>query len=150
MSKVRHFFRYFFKQPPKRPGARTAFTTPASVLALSMASYTTTVTRISELGPSPEDATSRPHHVKKNGTTVSFKNIHPSFGDGVGLSRMFQHVVWPSLTGKLQSPDTTPPTVSVVKPEFLSTRNVSQKLRAMWLGHACYHVELTFRSASAL
>ncbi|KAF6805324.1 N-acyl-phosphatidylethanolamine-hydrolyzing phospholipase D [Colletotrichum sojae] len=141
MSKLRHFFRSFFKQPPKRPGARTAFTTPASVLALSMASYTTTITRISELGPSPEDATSRPHHIKKNGTTVSFKNIHPSFGDGVGLSRMFQHVVWPRLTGKLQSPDTTPPTVSVVKPEFLSTRNASQKLRATWLGHACYYVE---------
>ena len=37
-------------------------------------------------------------------------------------------------------PDTTPPTVPVRKPDFLSTRE-TPKLRATWLGHACYYVE---------
>ena len=46
-----------------------------------------------------------------------------------------------ALTGKLNSPDTTPPTVAVRKPNFLATRGASDKLRATWLGHACYFVE---------
>jgi N-acyl-phosphatidylethanolamine-hydrolysing phospholipase D len=37
-------------------------------------------------------------------------------------------------------PDTTPPTVPVIKPTFLPTRSTST-LRATWLGHACYFVE---------
>ena len=44
--------------------------------------YAATVTK-PQLGPDgvPEDALSRPHHVKKrNGTTASFKNIYPSAG----------------------------------------------------------------------
>ena len=38
-------------------------------------------------------------------------------------------------------PDTSPPTVSVVKPKWLPDRSSSEKLRATWLGHACYYVE---------
>ena len=37
-------------------------------------------------------------------------------------------------------PDTTPPTVPIRTPEFLPTRHTT-KLRATWLGHACYYVE---------
>lgn len=44
------------------------------------------------------------------------------------------------LTGQANKPDTTPPTVPVRTPTFLSTRETS-KLRATWLGHACYYVE---------
>jgi L-ascorbate metabolism protein UlaG (beta-lactamase superfamily) len=44
------------------------------------------------------------------------------------------------LNGKANTPDTTPPTVTVRKPEFLPTRD-TPKLRATWLGHACYYVE---------
>jgi len=44
-------------------------------------------------------------------------------------------------TGKGNSPDTTPPTVPVVKPVFLESRDGSKVLRATWLGHACYYVE---------
>lgn len=47
----------------------------------------------------------------------------------------------PTITGDLKSPDTTPPTVHVRKPEFLPSRIASDKLRATWLGHACYYVE---------
>lgn len=49
---------------------------------MASSDYTATVTK-RELGldPVPEDATSRPHHVKrKNGTTSSFRNVHPSCG----------------------------------------------------------------------
>jgi L-ascorbate metabolism protein UlaG (beta-lactamase superfamily) len=42
--------------------------------------------------------------------------------------------------GTANSPDTTPPTVTVRKPEFLPTRT-TPTLRATWLGHACYLVE---------
>jgi L-ascorbate metabolism protein UlaG (beta-lactamase superfamily) len=44
------------------------------------------------------------------------------------------------LTGKANSPDTTPPTVTVRNPQFLPSRD-TPKLRATWLGHACYYVE---------
>lgn len=44
------------------------------------------------------------------------------------------------LAGEIKQPDTTPPTVPVQKPEFLPSRDTS-KLRATWLGHACYYVE---------
>lgn len=45
------------------------------------------------------------------------------------------------LTGKANIPDTKPPTVPVHAPEFLESRQGSDKLRATWLGHACYYVE---------
>lgn len=44
-----------------------------------------------------------------------------------------------ALTGKSKV-DTTPPHVTVQKPEFLPTRETGT-LRATWLGHACYYVE---------
>jgi L-ascorbate metabolism protein UlaG (beta-lactamase superfamily) len=44
------------------------------------------------------------------------------------------------LTGEGNFPDTTPPTVPVHTPEFLPSRQ-TPKLRATWLGHACYYVE---------
>ena len=53
---------------------------------------------------------------------------------------MFSELLWMRLTGKWKNPDTTPPTVPVHKPKFLQTRQ-TQKLRATWLGHACYYVE---------
>ena len=40
----------------------------------------------------------------------------------------------------MKSPDTTPPTVPVRKPNFLPSRHTPD-LRATWLGHACYYVE---------
>ena len=42
--------------------------------------------------------------------------------------------------GKMNSPDTTPPTVPVRPPIFLPTRD-TPALRATWLGHACYYIE---------
>ena len=48
------------------------------------------------------------------------------------------------LTRKLKFPDTKPPTVPVVKPEWLPSRfshQSSDQIRATWLGHACYYIE---------
>lgn len=42
--------------------------------------------------------------------------------------------------GKANTPDTTPPTVPVLEPSFLPSRD-TPTLRATWLGHACYFVE---------
>jgi N-acyl-phosphatidylethanolamine-hydrolysing phospholipase D len=44
------------------------------------------------------------------------------------------------ISGQQNVPDTTPPTVPVHEPTFLPTRE-TPKLRATWLGHACYYVE---------
>ncbi|RMZ72387.1 N-acyl-phosphatidylethanolamine-hydrolyzing phospholipase D [Pyrenophora seminiperda CCB06] len=46
------------------------------------------------------------------------------------------------ITGQSNTPDTTPPTVPVRSPTFLPSRTaLPDKLRATWLGHACYYVE---------
>lgn len=47
----------------------------------------------------------------------------------------------PSVTGEIKQPDTSPPTVNVVKPTWLPNRFASPNIRATWLGHACYYVE---------
>lgn len=77
--------------------------------------------------------------------------ISPSFGNGwiltIGLDSMIS--VWSlmaaligrQLSGKANKPDTTPPTVPVRAPEFLKNREGPSRLRATWLGHACYMVE---------
>lgn len=44
------------------------------------------------------------------------------------------------LKGNGNNPDTKPPTVTVRKPDFLPSRE-TPKVRATWLGHACYYVE---------
>ncbi len=44
------------------------------------------------------------------------------------------------ITGQANNPDTTPPTVPVHRPSFLPSRE-TPKLRATWLGHACYYIE---------
>lgn len=45
------------------------------------------------------------------------------------------------LDGRANVPDTTPPTVPVVKPVLLDSRTGSTSPRATWLGHACYYIE---------
>jgi N-acyl-phosphatidylethanolamine-hydrolysing phospholipase D len=44
------------------------------------------------------------------------------------------------MSGQWHDPDTTPPHVIVRRPAFLPTRE-TPRLRATWLGHACYYVE---------
>ena len=84
----------------------------------------------------PDDAlTQAKAHHKKNG---GFTNPWDSFTELAPFSIMSAMVRRRFVGGN--TPDTTPPTVPVQKPEFLSSRETS-KLRATWLGHACYYVE---------
>ncbi|KAK5125762.1 hypothetical protein LTR85_012038 [Meristemomyces frigidus] len=84
----------------------------------------------------PADVSAKAHH-NKNGK--GFINPWPSYKDWSGPSIMLK-IIWRRLTGNWNTPDTTPPTVPVRKPEFLPTRQ-TDRLRATWLGHACYYVE---------
>lgn len=61
-----------------------------------MASYYSTSVTKPQLGLEavPEDAASRPHHVKKrNGNTSKFRNIHPSAGELFAVWPFFKLVV---------------------------------------------------------
>lgn len=97
------------------------------------------VTKAPGLSNVPEDATSVPHHVKSSDGTISkFKNPYPSWS---GPPKALRDFIWPLITGQLSFPDTSPPTVTVRKPEFLPASTKPTSLRATWLGHACYFVE---------
>lgn len=112
----------------------------STTIAASISS-TTAVSKIPGRSTLPEDATSNPHHLVKRGEVVGFKNPYPSWSHSVGFSTILRRVVWPTITGEIKQPDTSPPTVPVVKPEWLPDRYASDKIRATWLGHACYYVE---------
>ncbi|WPG99765.1 Hypothetical protein R9X50_00258400 [Acrodontium crateriforme] len=87
-------------------------------------------------GAQPSDVALKAHH-NKNGK--GFNNPWDSFKDPGGIGIPLK-IIRMRLNGKWKNPDTTPPTVPVRKPEFLPTRH-TDKLRATWLGHACYYVE---------
>lgn len=103
--------------------------------------YSTLVTKIPGRSKLPNEAASNPHHIIKGGTLSGFKNPYPSYSNPAGFWSIFRNIVWPTLTGHLKQPDTSPPTVPVQTPQWLPERTSSAKLRATWLGHACYYVE---------
>ncbi|KKA27348.1 hypothetical protein TD95_003211 [Thielaviopsis punctulata] len=117
-------------------------------------SYFASVTKLPQTRGMPEDVAPNSHHVLKNGKIAGFKNIYESWGSGASplhifgvMARLAGEMQLTSetrlaLRGQLKFPDTSPPTVPVVKPSFLPTRaSPGAKLRATWLGHACYYVE---------
>ncbi|KAL2008369.1 hypothetical protein VTN00DRAFT_8351 [Thermoascus crustaceus] len=104
-----------------------------------MGSSTTAVLYVATISASPvaatpEDAAQKSHHLK-----VGYRNPWDSWRDLQPL-RVLRSLIYRRLTGQANVPDTTPPTVPVQTPEFLPGRETS-KLRATWLGHACYYVE---------
>ncbi|KAG9242626.1 beta-lactamase superfamily domain-containing protein [Calycina marina] len=105
-------------------------TTAAALYACSLTSPTT-------LGPVPEDSKEKAHHLKSG---KGFTNPWDSWTE-FGPLDIFKGVVWRRITGKLNWPDTTPSTVTVIQPTFLPDRTSSKTLRATWLGHACYYIE---------
>ncbi|RDW65073.1 metallo-hydrolase [Coleophoma cylindrospora] len=98
--------------------------------------YACSMTRPRALGAVPEDTAAKTHH-RKDGK--GFANPWASW-KGMSGPQIGKAVLWGRLTGKFKVPDTTPPTVRVVEPTFLPSRETPQ-LRATWLGHACYYVE---------
>ncbi|KAI4170509.1 MAG: hypothetical protein LQ343_004886 [Gyalolechia ehrenbergii] len=98
--------------------------------------YAATVSPASVTGAVPEDAKGRQHHLKDGkGFTNPWDSWKEMGGFAIGWAMAKRRI-----TGSGKSPDTTPPTVPVRKPAFLSSRE-TPTLRATWLGHACYLVE---------
>ncbi len=93
MSPFSFFSRSFFR-PASRPDAIRLASAPASLVAFSMATYFSTVSKRSDEGPLPEDVAAKPHHITKHGEVVGFKNPHESYGGGLGLKRMWNAVLW--------------------------------------------------------
>ncbi|CAK3916207.1 N-acyl-phosphatidylethanolamine-hydrolyzing phospholipase D [Lecanosticta acicola] len=91
----------------------------------------------SETLPRPSDADSKLHHRQKG---VGFVNPWPSYAEPK-LSEFLKWIFLGKITGSRTDPDTTPPHLSVHAPSFLPTR-ATKALRATWLGHACYYLEL--------
>lgn len=87
--------------------------------------------------PCPEDAKALHHHQERN---KLFHNPWPSFVDPGGFE-IAMKILQRKVTGAAKNPDVTPPTVNVVKPEFLPTREGNGSLRATWLGHASFLAE---------
>lgn len=88
------------------------------------------------LSAQPSEARERLHH-NKNGK--GFNNPWPSWREQ-SAPQIVSKILWMRLTGKWKDPDTTPPTVTIHKPQFLSSRQ-TERMRTTWLGHACYLVE---------
>ncbi|KAL1610291.1 hypothetical protein SLS60_001957 [Paraconiothyrium brasiliense] len=103
---------------------------------LASAGLYVVVSKPAVVGAKPEDADDKAHHLKDG---KGFINPWDSFRDFVGW-RMGARLFWRKLSGQARKPDTTPPTVPVVTPSFRESRQ-GGKLRATWLGHACYYVE---------
>ncbi|KAI5866211.1 Metallo-hydrolase/oxidoreductase [Durotheca rogersii] len=129
------------------PGVRTSqlyrrASVSGATLALSMAAYYSNVV----VRPSPaaeaQEFDTKAHHIQnRHGKTIKFRNPYPSSQSISGWD-IFKITTIEPLTGSLVWPKPKPEdkVVPVVKPEFLPTR-ASSKLRATWLGHACYYVE---------
>ena len=137
---MRSFFRLLFRKrshtiPILVRQPRQMSTSSAAALL-----YAATVSLPSTAGSRPDDevTTSKKHHMK-NGR---YENPWPSWSmNGPGT------ILWGMASRRLRGtgnvPDTTPPTVPVRKPTFLPGHEApaGDKLRATWLGHACYYAE---------
>lgn len=120
---------------------------------------TTAVSKIPGRSALPDEAVSNPHHRLKRGSVIGFKNPYPSCASNPSFGTMVRKIWWyvyhapasfvpektdhsrPSFTGDLKKPNLNPPNVPVVKPQWNTERETTDKIRATWLGHACYYVE---------
>ncbi|EPS30119.1 hypothetical protein PDE_05069 [Penicillium oxalicum 114-2] len=100
-------------------------TTTGVLYTLSVAS--------SPVRPAPNDASAKSHHASSG-----FRNPWDSWTDIT--MKVPAEILMRRITGKANVPNTAGPTVTVCKPAFLPSRD-TPRLRATWLGHACYYVE---------
>ncbi|CAG8973495.1 hypothetical protein HYALB_00002820 [Hymenoscyphus albidus] len=135
---MRAFFSSLLRRKHKPPTPTHNHTKRAmsNGMAAAMA-YACTMTPPSALGAVPEESKEKAHHLKDG---KGFRNPWPSWVDQSPI-KITSAMAWRAITGNLKWPDTTPPTVKVIKPDFLPSRTASTSLRATWLGHACYYVE---------
>ncbi|KAI4132710.1 MAG: hypothetical protein LQ338_000539 [Usnochroma carphineum] len=136
---MRSFRQFFLKFSPKtrRQSKRTFSTSPKmSSSGTAAALYAATVSPASATGAVPEETKDKRHHLKDGkGFTNPWDSWKEMGGFSIGWAMVKRRV-----TGNGNSPDTSPPTVPVRKPDFLTSRE-TRNLRATWLGHACYYVE---------
>ncbi|KAF1999624.1 Metallo-hydrolase/oxidoreductase [Amniculicola lignicola CBS 123094] len=128
--------RYRFFHSIHRSRFSSKATMKMSSLGMGSAGLYAVVSSPAEELPRPDDAALKKHH-KKGGKV--FINPWDSFYEFTPLHISWA-MIWRKLSGKSKMPDLTPPTVPVRTPELLQTRETT-KLRATWLGHACYYVE---------
>ncbi|KAI9704361.1 MAG: hypothetical protein M1836_007224 [Candelina mexicana] len=104
--------------------------------ATAAALYAATISASSISGAVPDEAGKKEWHSKSG---KGFLNPWDSWKEFSG-PQIMMGLLKRKLTGAMNTPDTTPPTVPVRKPTFLTSRSNSQ-LRTTWLGHACHYVE---------
>lgn len=138
---MRSFLRSIFRRKPPKfhpipPPQPHRMMSVASAPALLYAA-TVSLPYISTARPDDESTKTKDWHVKSGG----FDNPWPSW-QMISAWTILSGLLKRRMTGKANNPDTTPPTVPVHKPTFLSSRQQSgDRIRATWLGHACYYVE---------
>ncbi|KAF2025993.1 Metallo-hydrolase/oxidoreductase [Setomelanomma holmii] len=101
------------------------------------------VSNPSQIAAEPEDAKDKRHHLKNGkGFTNPWESYQELTFWGFAKASLWYLMISPRrrVTGQAKRPDTTPPTVPVRAPTFLPSRE-TPKLRATWLGHACYYIE---------
>lgn len=136
---MRSFFssilrRKTFTSLPRQHIQRIMTSTSTSALL-----YAATISAPAAAGARPDDelTNTKAWHTS-NGR---FENPWPSWNSQTPW-KIITGLIRRRFSGKANSPDTTPPTVPVQKPSFLPSRqNSNDKIRATWLGHACYYVE---------
>ncbi|OXV11639.1 hypothetical protein Egran_00600 [Elaphomyces granulatus] len=137
------FRRLFFRYRRGRVNTEQPLNTRHNMSSSTAAILYAVTIAVSPKSASPEDAAKRSHHLKDR-----FKNPWESWRPFqlfkvlrslIGLI-LTQFSLSRRLTGRANVPDTTPPTVPVQQPEFLTGRE-TKTLRATWLGHACYFAE---------
>lgn len=105
--------------------------TSALLYAATISSPLTTSTK-----PDDELTRSKAHHNKDG----RFENPWPSWNNQTPW-KIMGGMIKRRFNGRANHPDTTPPTVPIREPQFLPSREQTDKIRATWLGHACYYVE---------
>lgn len=95
-----------------------------------------TITSPTTASAQPSEAQEKRHHNKHG---KGFINPWDSYIEQ-SAPQIIRALLWRKIRGKTNTPNTAPPTVPVHKPVFLPSRK-TDKLRATWLGHACYYVE---------
>ncbi|KAG9191944.1 hypothetical protein G6011_10678 [Alternaria panax] len=95
------------------------------------------VSNPTQIAAKPEEADEKRHHLKGG---KGFTNPWDSYVELSTWELLINGMLWRKITGRANNPDTSPPTVPVRTPEFLPSRE-TPRLRATWLGHACYYIE---------
>lgn len=135
---MRSFWRSLFRGNSFNPYSSPLPSRLMSTTSTSALLYAATISSPLSASTRPDDelTQSKAHHDGKG----RFDNPWPSWVPPTPW-KILPSMLKRRFTGKANKPDTTPPTVPVRKPHFLPSREQDDKIRATWLGHACYYVE---------